>query len=102
MYLLGAAQQIACFLGGGRKFRDLFRRESLVNQRCLVGALGSQARPSANAIHLAFDETVEILALAIEAEDLELEARRAGINDQNRIHDGHTAATAVFRRRASA
>src|SRR5262249_62387156 len=78
------------------------RRESLFNQRCLVVALSPQARPSANAIHLAFDETVEILALAIESEDLKLKARGAGVDDQNRIHGGHTAATAVFRRRGSA
>src|SRR5262249_24656367 len=100
--LLRGSQPIACFLGGGRKIRDLFRRESLVNQRCLVGALSSQARPSANAIHLAFDETVEILALAIESEDLKLKARGAGVDDQNRIHGGHTAATAVFRGRGAA
>src|SRR5262249_62353706 len=78
------------------------RRESLFNQRCLVVALSPQARPSANAIHLAFDETVEILALAIESEDLKLKARGAGVDDQNRIHGGHTAAKAVFRRRALA
>jgi hypothetical protein len=39
---------------------------------------------------------------AVGREDLKLEARRAGIDDQDRIHRDHAAGKTAARRRASA
>ena len=99
--LLGFTQPVAGFLRCRRKVGHFFNRIGLVDQRFLVRPGSAQPRPGADAVHLTFDEAIEIAARA-GCENLKLEARGAGIDDQNCVHGLHTAATAAFLRRASA
>ena len=99
--LLCFTQPVTGFLRGRRKVWHLFNRIGLVDQRLLVRPGSAQPRPGANAVHLAFDEAIEI-ATGAGRKDLKLEARGASIDDENCVHGLHTAATAAFFRRASA
>ena len=83
--LLRFTQPVAGFLGGRRKVRHLFNRIGLVNQWFLVRPGSAQPRPGANAVHLAFNEAIEIAARA-GREDLKLETRGASIDDENCVH----------------
>jgi hypothetical protein len=102
--LLGVAQPRADFQHGGRQVGHLLHRIALIDQRFSVGAAGAQARPHADAVHLAFDEALEIGTAG--SVQLELDARRSRVDDEDRIHGGlprvHAAGTAAMRRRASA
>ncbi len=73
----------------------------LVDQHTAVGGSGPQPRAAADAVDLAPDLALRIAAV-LDREDLELDARRAGIDDEDGIHGAHTAGTAAARRRASA
>jgi hypothetical protein len=95
MDFLRASQPIARFLGSGGKIRNFFRPEGLIDQYCLVGTLSSQARPGSDAVHLTFDEAIELVGRT-GREDLKFEARRAGIDHKNCVHGLHTAATVAF------
>jgi len=67
---------------------------------------GTNATPAAeclraDAVDLAFHQAPRI-AFRLDREDLEFEARRASIHDEDRIHGGQAAGSTVARRRASA
>ena len=85
----------------GGKVDYLVRRIGLVDQGPLVGRLGAQPRPRADAVDLTFDQAFQVGHRA-EREHLELEARRARIDDEDRFHVGHAAGKTAARRRASA
>ena len=84
-----------------RNIADLRRRVGLVDQELRIGTFGAQLRPRADAVHLPFDQAAQP-AVAVRREHLELDTRRAGIDDQDRVHGSHAAGKAVPRRRASA
>ena len=60
-------------------------RIGLVDQNRAVGRNGAQARPRADAVNLALDQAAQ-RAGALDAEYLELDAGRACIDDENRVH----------------
>ena len=64
-------------------------------------AYRAEARPRADSFHLALDQTFEVCG-CLDREDLEFHARRAGVDDEDRIHGVHAAGSAAMRRRASA
>ncbi len=99
--LLRLAQPRPGSLQRRREIAHLVRRVGAVDQRFCVGAFGAQPRPRADPVHLALDQALEIAA-SPDLEDLELEARGAGIDDEDRVHGGHAAGTAAVWRRASA
>ncbi len=99
--LLRLAQPGSDLLHRGRKVGRVLHAIALVDQPCSVGSLGAQPRARSDAVHLALDQALEIAAPR-GPEHLELDARRAGIGDQDRIHDVHAAGSAAMRRRASA
>ena len=100
--LLRTAQPVARNLNGGRQIRDFVGIICLVDQGLFIRALGLQARSGADAIDLALHQTVKLTTRALDRENLEFQARRSGVDDQNCVHGDHTAATAALRRRASA
>ena len=73
----------------------------LVDQKTFVRRSGAQPRPRADAVNLAFKQASQVGRPA-QREQLELEARRASIDDQDRFHRGQAAGKTVARRRASA
>src|SRR5262249_23849905 len=103
--LLRLAQPAADLEHGGGQVGDVLHRVILVDERLAVGAAGAQPRPHADAVHLAFDQAFEP-AGAGRSEQLELDARRSRIGDEDRIHvrllGDHAAGNAALRRRASA
>ena len=99
--LLFLAQPNASGRERGRNIGYLIASESLINQRVFVGRFGAQPGPRADAIHLPFQPFSRVTC-ALDLEDLELDAGRTSINDQDRIHRAHAAGKAAIRRRASA
>src|SRR5262249_32139495 len=93
--LLRAAQPIAGHLNGGWQVRNLVGAVCLVDQRLFVWAFRFQARSGADTVDLTFDETVKFAAGATGGEDLEFEARRSGVDDEDRVHGSYTAVTVV-------
>ena len=73
----------------------------LVDQLRLVGGLGAQPRPGSDAVHLPLDQAPRLSA-GLGAEHLEFDARRARIDDQDRIHRVTPLATRSLPRRACA
>jgi len=98
---LRLAQPASHLLHRGRKVGHILHRIFVVDQQRSVGRLGAQSRARADAVHLAFDQALEI-AGARGFEHLELDARGAGIRNEDRIHGDHAAGRAAMRRRASA
>ncbi len=72
--LLGFTQPVAGFLRRRRKVRHFFGGIGLVDQRFPVGPCRPQPRPSADTVHLTFDEAIEF-AVRAGSEYLKLEAR---------------------------
>ena len=80
--------------------RYLVRRVSLVDQARPASILGRQMRPGADSLQLTLERELQPVAVD-EVEQLELDARRAGINDQQRFdHAGHATAAVAAARRA--
>jgi hypothetical protein len=63
--------------------------------------LGSQSRPRADSVDLALDQAAQ-RATSLDGKYLELDAGRACIDDENRIHGGQAFGNAAVRLRASA
>jgi hypothetical protein len=101
VYALRFAQPRSGGLDGGGKIGDLIRGIRPVDQRLLVDALRAKTRPRADALDLALDQPAQLLA-SIRREDLELEARGAGIDDEDRVHGDHAAGKTAAPRRALA
>ena len=80
---------------------DLVRRIAPIDQRRPVVRLGKQPRPRADPVDLALDQAAQ-RAAALNAEYLELDAGRACIDDEDRIHGSQAFGNAAIRRRASA
>jgi hypothetical protein len=62
---------------------------------------GTRAEPRlrSDAVHLPLDLKAQVRR-SLDGKQLELDAGRAGIDDENRIHTRHTAASTAVRRRA--
>ncbi len=96
-----SAQPGACCRERGRDIADGFALIAAVDQHGAIGRGDAQPRPASDAVHLALDLALQA-AVLLDPEDLELDARRAGIGDEDGVHDTHAAATLEARRRASA
>ena len=83
---------------GGGKVGQLPRRIAAVDQRRAISADGLQPRMHADAVDLPLHPPLQ--PLAVDGEDLELEARGAGVDDEDRLHQA--AGTAIFARSALA
>src|SRR6516162_903550 len=76
-----------CYRGNrSRDIRYLLRFITPVDQGRFVVCLGSEPRLGTYPVDLTFDEPFE-LTITLNSKYLELDARRAGIDDQDRIHD---------------
>ena len=84
----------------GRNVTNLGRRVRLIDQTFSVGVFGAQLWARADAVHLPFDQALQSTAPI--RKYLEFDARRAGIDDQDRVHGGHAATVGAFWRRACA
>ena len=83
----------------GRDVADFAWREVGVDQAGAGGILGDQVRPGADALHLAAELELEPVASG-DLEQLELDAGRAGVDDEQGLgHRGHSAARAAAARR---
>jgi hypothetical protein len=99
--LLRLAQPSAGFKYRRLKVRYFVRCKCLVDQRRPVASRRAHAGPLADAIDLPSDQAIEILR-SVDGEDLKFEARRARIDDEDRLHGAYSAGVATTRRRASA
>jgi hypothetical protein len=77
---------------------DLGRRPGAVDEGAARPVGGAEPRPDGDPVDLTAHAPFE--PVAIEAEELELQTRGAGVDDEDRVHQA--AATAVVLRRASA
>ena len=61
------------------------RGVGLVDQLFVFAAFDAQPRPRADAVHLPFEQALWLI-IPINAKYLKLDARRTGIDDQDRVH----------------
>ncbi len=61
----------------------------------------AEAGARADSLHLPLDQTFEVCG-GLDREDLKFHARRAGVDDEDRVHGVYAAGSAAMRRRASA
>ncbi|MGX1292884.1 hypothetical protein AB7M75_002792 [Bradyrhizobium ottawaense] len=95
------AQPVAGNRHGGGHIGHSFNRIGAIGQRIAARTAGAQARAAADAVHLSLDLTPERTVAQCRI-DLKLDARRAGIDDQDRVHGDHAATDGAFWRRACA
>ena len=98
--LLRFAQPRTSRLQRRRNILQLLGRIGLVDQLRLVCCFGAQPRLASNAVHLALEQA--LWPLGVGGEHLELDARGAGVDDEDRTHCGQAFGSAVLLRRASA
>ena len=77
---------------GGGNVSDRFDRIGAVGHGIAGCAAGAQPRAAADAVHLSLDLPPQF-AIALNREDLKLDAGGAGIDDEDGVHGAHAAAT---------
>jgi hypothetical protein len=89
--------------GGHRRGNvgDLVRCVGFLDERGLIAPACRKVRPGADALELTFDQKSQLEGL-LDGENLELDARRAGVDDEDRIHRDQAFGNGAARRRASA
>src|SRR5215213_3573907 len=83
--LLGPSQPGAGGLQRRRNILHVLRRVDLVDQLSLFGTFSAQARAYSDPIDLSLDQSPRLKG-AVDREDLEFNARRARIDDKDRVH----------------
>src|ERR1043166_4357304 len=78
------AQPAPCSRQGSRNVRYPFRRIRFIDELALARAFGPQSRLRPDTVDLPFDQAAR-LGLAVRTEDLELDPRRTGVEDENGI-----------------
>src|ERR1700722_11200083 len=97
MKVLRLAQPCARSFERGLRIVDFIRSIGLVDQRSAVGPSRTQPGPYADAVHLALEQTVELRPLR--RKHLKLDAGRARVDDEDRVH-AQAAGNAATARRA--
>ena len=83
------AQELYDLPQGGRHVTHLSPGPCLVDKDATLRASGGEARMDADPLDLAFQEALQSVA-HVDSEQLKLDARAAGINDENALgHDSH-------------
>ena len=72
-------------LDSGRHVRNRFGLKCAVDERGSAGTVGTQPRPCPDAVHLPLDQPLKATPF-MGVVDLEFHARRAGIDDEDRVH----------------
>jgi len=85
LQLLRLAQPGSCERKRGRRIAHALRRVGRIDQPRPIGRRGAKPRPHADAIHLALDQPLEG-ALPVGLVHLELDARGAGVDDEDGVH----------------
>ena len=97
---VGFAQPFACYGEGGRDVGDAFGRVGFIDEQSAVGVHGAQPRLGTDAVHLPLDQAREAVVL-LRSEQLEFDARRTRVEDEDSVHNGQAGGGAAARRRAS-
>ena len=82
-----------------RHVGDLLTLKAAINGVYAPRGTRTEPRLCSDAVHLPLDLKAQVCR-SLDGKQLKLDAGRAGIHDENRIHARHTAASTAVRRRA--